>query len=62
MLKEIRENNHKIGLVTGVSGMMTKQAFALWAKEPLIDFSHKDVTKDAEELEKPIKISELISF
>ena len=59
MLKEIRENNHKIGLVTGVSGMMTKQAFALWAKEPLIDFSHKDVTKDAEELEKPIKISEL---
>ena len=57
MLSEIRKDNNKIGLVTGVSGMMTKQAFALWAKEPLMDFISKDVTSEAEKIEKPIPLS-----
>jgi acetyl-CoA C-acetyltransferase len=59
MIDEIRQNFEKIGLVTGVSGMMTKQAFALWAKEPLINFTSKDVTDNAAVLEKPISISKL---
>lgn len=59
MLNEIRKDNSKIGLVTGVSGMMTKQSFALWAKKPLIDFISKDVTSDAESFEKPVELSKL---
>ena len=59
MIDVIRQNSEKIGLVTGVSGMMTKQAFALWAKEPLINFTSKDVTDNAAVLEKPIPISKL---
>ena len=59
MLSDIRKDNNKIGLVTGVSGMMTKQAFALWAKEPLMDFISKDVTSEAEKIEKPIPLSVL---
>jgi acetyl-CoA C-acetyltransferase len=60
MLSDIRKDNNKIGLVTSVSGMMTKQAFALWAKNPLIDFISKDVTEEAKKLEIPIPLSELI--
>ena len=59
MLGDIRRTPSKIGLVTGVSGMMTKQAFALWAKDPLINFSSKDVTSDAATLEQPVDISNL---
>ena len=57
MLSEIRNNHSNIGLVTGVSGMMTKQAFALWAKEPLIQFISKDVTEDAASIEHPVGMS-----
>ena len=57
MLKEIRNNHLNIGLVTGVSGMMTKQAFALWAKEPLMQFISKDVTKQAALIEHPVEMS-----
>ena len=57
MLSEIRNNHSNIGLVTGVSGMMTKQAFALWAKEPLIQFISKDVTEDAASIEHPVRMS-----
>jgi acetyl-CoA C-acetyltransferase len=59
MLEDIRSTPSKIGLVTGVSGMMTKQAFALWAKDPLINFTSKDVTGDAAALERPKDISSL---
>ena len=57
MVSEIRNNHSNIGLVTGVSGMMTKQAFALWAKEPLIQFISKDVTEEAALIEHPIEMS-----
>lgn len=46
MIQEIRSNSSKIGLITGVSGMMTKQSYALWAKEPLINFVYKDVSDE----------------
>ena len=59
MLEDIRSTPSKIGVVTGVSGMMTKQAFALWAKDPLINFSSKDVTSDAASIERPRDISSL---
>ena len=57
MLLKIRENTEEIGLVTGVSGMMTKQSLAIWAKEPLMDFESKDVTNKAEELEVAVPMS-----
>ena len=56
-LEKIRKNPSEIGLVTGVSGMMTKQALAIWGKDPLVDFQLKDVTKDAEALEIPVPMS-----
>ena len=60
VLNEIRDNHSKIGLVTGVSGMMTKQSLALWAKKPLINFITKDVTEDAQLNEAPIPMSKKI--
>jgi len=58
MLSKIRSDHSNIGLVTGVSGMMTKQALALWSKKPLIDFISKDVTKEAKLEEAPVQMSE----
>jgi acetyl-CoA C-acetyltransferase len=57
MIEEIRNDISKVGIVTGVSGMMTKQSFALWAKKPLDKFYFKDVSLDANSLDKPLKIS-----
>ena len=57
LIEKLRENNG-IGIVTGVSGMMTKQSYALWSKNKEIDFIHKDVTKDAETIEKALELSE----
>jgi acetyl-CoA C-acetyltransferase len=57
MIEEIRDDISKIGIVTGVSGMMTKQSFALWAKKPLEKFYFKDISQDARKLDKPLKIS-----
>jgi hypothetical protein len=41
--------------------MMTKQALAIWGKNPAMDFESKDVTKEAEELELPVPMSTLSS-
>jgi len=59
MLMKIREHTDEIGLITGVSGMMTKQSLAIWGKDPMMDFESKDVTKEAEELEIPVPMSNL---
>jgi len=59
MLANIRNVPSTVGLITGVSGMMTKQAFALWAKDPLINFSSKDVTASAAAAEKPVALSKI---
>ena len=56
---KIREKNDEIGLVTCVSGMMTKQALAIWGKDPLMDFESKDLTKQAAKLEMPVPMSQL---
>ena len=56
MIKRIRKNKNA-GVVTGVSGMMTKQSYALWSKNPLDRFSFKDVTEDAKKIDCPIEIS-----
>jgi len=55
----IRENNSEVGLITGVSGMMTKQALAIWGKNPAMDFQSMDVTAEAEKLEVPVPMSDL---
>ena len=57
ILEKIRNNSSQIGLVTGVSGMMTKQALTVWGKDPLINFQSKDVTKEAEKAEIPVLMS-----
>ena len=57
LIEKLRESNG-IGIVTGVSGMMTKQSYALWSKNKEIDFIYKDVTKDAEIIEKAVELSE----
>ena len=61
MLLLIRDNENEIGLITGVSGMMTKQALAIWGKEPLMDFESKDVSKEAETIERPVPMSKISS-
>ena len=59
IVMKIRENNDEVGLVTCVSGMMTKQALAIWGKDPRMDFESKDVTKETAKLEIPVPISQL---
>ncbi len=58
-ISRIREESNNIGIVTGVSGMMTKQSFALWAKNPIIEFLHKDFTNEASCYEVPVEISSI---
>jgi len=60
-LMKIRESNSEVALITGVSGMMTKQALAIWGKNPAMNFVSKDVTKEAEKLELPVPMSTLAS-
>lgn len=55
LLKLRSESGHS--LITGVSGMMTKQSFCLWSSEYQMPFYHADVTKKAQQLDKPIPIS-----
>ena len=57
MIRKIRCEENKYGIVTGISGMMTKQSFAVWGKRNLINYSFKDVSEEAENLEVPYKIS-----
>ena len=57
VIEKIRDNNKCIGLVTGVSGMMTKQSYAVWSKNSLIPFNYKDVTEEAAKLDIPKKLS-----
>ena len=58
MIEMIRKYMN-VGIVTGVSGMMTKQSYALWSKNPLIEFLHKDVTSQAKEIDVPVELSDL---
>ena len=57
LIEKLREN-YNVGIVTGVSGMMTKQSYALWSKNPYIDFKYKDCTHKAKEVELPVKLSD----
>ena len=57
MIRKIRSEENKCGIVTGISGMMTKQSFALWGKRNLINYSFKDVSEEAENHEVPYEIS-----
>ena len=58
MIETIRQDVN-VGIVTGVSGMMTKQSYALWSKNPSIEFVHKDVTSKAKEIDIPVELSDL---
>ena len=55
LLKLRSQSGHS--LITGVSGMMTKQSFCLWSSEYQMPFYHADVTKKAQQLDKPVPIS-----
>ena len=57
LISRIREEQKGIGIITGVSGMMTKQSYALWSKNPVIDFIYKDFTNEANSKEIPIELS-----
>ena len=59
IISEIRKKKKSAGIVTGVSGMMTKQSYALWSNNSYIDFTHKDFTDEAQLNDKPIDISDL---
>ena len=59
MIENIRNKKKSVGVVTGVSGMMTKQSYALWAKEPITEFMHKDFTSEVQKKEQPIELSSL---
>ena len=60
MVSKIRKTKDSSGIVTGVSGMMTKQSYALLSSNPLMNFTHKDFTEFAAKKEKPVEISSLI--
>ena len=58
MIKNIRDKIFNYGLVTGVSGMMTKQSFCVWGKGYKEEFIFHDLTSQAQALERPKKISD----
>ena len=57
LLDKLKKNKDKIGLITGVSGLMTKQSYALWSNKYIDDFSLADVSHQAKELDKPMTLS-----
>ena len=59
MIAKLREHQDKVGLVTGVSGMMTKQGICLWASEPITEFTVQNVTAEAAKHDKAISMSSL---
>ena len=59
MIEKIRASEVKHGLVTGVSGMMTKQSFCVWGKGYQEKFVFDDVTEKAKLDESPIKLSNI---
>ena len=59
MIEKLREHQDKVGLVTGVSGMMTKQGICLWASEPITEFTVQNVTAEAAKHDKAISMSSL---
>ena len=59
MIQKIRALEVKYGLITGVSGMMTKQSFCVWGKEYREHFIFDDVTERAKLDESPIELSNI---
>ena len=59
MIQKIRTSELSHGLVTGVSGMMTKQSFCVWGKKYKEHFIFNDVTDQAELNEIPIELSSI---
>ena len=59
MIQKIRALEVKYGLITGVSGMMTKQSFCVWGKEYKEHFIFDDVTERAKLDEIPIELSNI---
>ena len=59
MIQKIRALEVKYGLITGVSGMMTKQSFCVWGKEYKEHFIFDDVTERAKLDESPIELSNI---
>ena len=59
MIQKIRTSELSHGLVTGVSGMMTKQSFCVWGKEYQEQFIFNDVTEQAKLNEIPIELSSI---
>ena len=59
MIEKLREDRDKIGLVTGVSGMMTKQGICLWATEPITEFTVQNVTAEAAKQDEAIPMSSI---
>ena len=56
-LLKLRDNQSETALITGVSGMMTKQAFGLWSFEKIDHFNHLDVSKEAAKTDTPKEIN-----
>tara|TARA_B100000945_G_scaffold77281_1_gene59624 strand:- start:95 stop:1549 length:1455 start_codon:yes stop_codon:yes gene_type:complete len=59
MIQKIRASELRHGLVTGVSGMMTKQSFCVWGKEYQEQFVFDDVTERAKLDESPVEMSNI---
>ena len=59
MVEKLRDHQDKVGLVTGVSGMMTKQGICLWASEPVTEFTIQNVSGEAAKHDKAISMSSL---
>ena len=57
LLDKLRKKSNKIGLITGVSGLMTKQSYALWSSECIDNFSIVDVSYQARKVDKALTLS-----
>ena len=58
MIRRIRDKDFHNGMVTGISGMMTKQSFCVWGNKFQKEFIFFDVTSAAQKHEKPCDFEE----
>ena len=58
LLKAIRKNEFSCGLITGVSGMFTKQSGCIWSKNKAKPYLNFDVTQEIIDKEIPVPISQ----
>jgi acetyl-CoA C-acetyltransferase len=56
MAETMREAPGQLGVVTAVSGLLTKQGVSIFGPEPNVPFAHEKVTKEVAEAQEEVEV------